>query len=158
MRPLILMPTISINSRNSNACYLQLLSVHRDASTPHRQSSAARGAAAPVRRGRVHIAIGAQERAACIGGPQHTVKARAPAGRAKGARAQGADVAGRRSFCTFGGSTSHTCHKDHGCVNSLDIYLISFLSSLSPSLSYSVKAWGCVDRSRWAQKAASRTT
>ena len=41
MRPLILMPTI--NSRNSNACYLQLLSVHRDASTPHRQSAAAGG-------------------------------------------------------------------------------------------------------------------
>ena len=41
MRPLILMPTI--NSRNSNACYLQLLSVHRDASTPHRQSAPAGG-------------------------------------------------------------------------------------------------------------------
>ena len=45
MRPLILMPTI--NSRNSNACYLQLLSVHRDASTPHRQSAAAGGGSRP---------------------------------------------------------------------------------------------------------------
>ena len=32
MRPLILMPTI--NYRNSNACYLQLLSVHRDTEMP----------------------------------------------------------------------------------------------------------------------------
>ena len=86
MRPLIFVVPTIYSRPGTHAASARCL--YRDASTPHRQSSAARGAAAPVRRGRVHIAIGAQERAACIGGPQHTVKAHAPGGapRAPGPR------------------------------------------------------------------------
>lgn len=64
MRPLILMPTI--NSRNSNACYLQLLSVQRCQHPPQAERSCGGGSA---RIARVHAFLLSTHPLTCL---EHT--------------------------------------------------------------------------------------
>ena len=73
MRPLILMPTI--NSRNSNACYLQLLSVQRCQHPPAAERCCWGGGPAPPSSRALLLGGGVGHGLRCAGGVPSSVQA-----------------------------------------------------------------------------------